>query len=311
MASSSARTFVNDLTIFISKAAKDRRTNLQTITIYICALFNSGGSGRLTLKCEEQTDVDDLLRMIEQRVRTLVSYRTFLKIDTSTTLSEIVMLINSVGRVVTLDYHAYLPGTRQFLPLAPGVADETVMDILRRRIDLAECTQMRTHCKDFFQGRLVCLVESVQCRFADMKVSKDKGLGNRVLHRYISAFGNSLGGHVYFGISQNGLVEGVRITEDDKNDVTCEVTKIIHRMLWPSLVDLPKKGSQWDVFFEPVKNSGGEIIPALYVVVLFIAPCPGGVFTQEPDSYHVVNGEVAKMEFSTWMSCLTAGKLSI
>ena len=41
-------------------------------------------------------------------------------------------------------------------------------------------------------------------------------------------------------------------------------------------------------------------IPSTFVIVIFIAPCFGGVFTEEPESYEMAEGKVERMSFTTW-----------
>ena len=42
-------------------------------------------------------------------------------------------------------------------------------------------------------------------------------------------------------------------------------------------------------------------IPSTFVIVVYIAPCLGGVFTKEPECYEMVKGKIRKMSFITWM----------
>ena len=68
-------------------------------------------------------------------------------------------------------------------------------------------------------------------------------------------------------------------------------------MVWPTECEGPKKGQHWEIFFEPVHD---DVVPSTFVIVVYIARCAGGVFTEVPESYHVVNGEVKKMEYNKW-----------
>ena len=40
--------------------------------------------------------------------------------------------------------------------------------------------------------------------------------------------------------------------------------------------------------------------PSTFVIVIYICPCLGGVFTEEPECYGMVKGKVEKMSFTTW-----------
>ena len=68
-------------------------------------------------------------------------------------------------------------------------------------------------------------------------------------------------------------------------------------MVWPTECEGPKKGQHWEIFFEPVHD---DVVPSTFVIVVYIARCAGGVFTEEPESYHVVDGEVKRLGSKEW-----------
>ena len=51
-------------------------------------------------------------------------------------------------------------------------------------------------------------------------------------------------------------------------------------MIWPPGVK-PRRGNQWDICFESVADPSGGEIPSTFVIVVSVAPCPGGVFEFE------------------------------
>ena len=75
-------------------------------------------------------------------------------------------------------------------------------------------------------------------------------------------------------------------------------------MKWPKESEPADENNdeRWDVHFEPVKDCEDNVIPSLYVVVIFIAQCrPPGVFAEEPECYEIVdNHKVQKVDFATW-----------
>lgn len=77
-------------------------------------------------------------------------------------------------------------------------------------------------------------------------------------------------------------------------------------MIWP-VQNGPKKGEQWDIHFEPVKDKDNNPIPLHFVIVISVAPCPGGVFSEEPESYHMIDGTVKRMSFDEWRSKFWSG----
>ncbi len=126
------------------------------------------------------------------------------------------------------------------------------------------------------------------------------GKGNKFTC-YVSGFANYSGGNMYFGITDDGVVEGEFIpNEEDKNEITKKVEKVINTMIWPETIGQPKRGEHWDIVFEPVLDEKSKPIPSTFVIVIYIAPCLGGVFTEEPECYEMVNGKVMKMSFAAW-----------
>jgi 5-bromo-4-chloroindolyl phosphate hydrolysis protein len=71
-------------------------------------------------------------------------------------------------------------------------------------------------------------------------------------------------------------------------------------MIWPEHIGQPKRGEHWDIFFEPVVDENANHISSTFVIVIYIAPCVGGVFTEEPECYEMVEEKVEKMSFANW-----------
>ncbi|XP_028394616.1 uncharacterized protein LOC114518820 [Dendronephthya gigantea] len=120
---------------------------------------------------------------------------------------------------------------------------------------------------------------------------------------FICAFANYRGGHIYYGITDDGIVEGEVVpNEEDKHDITKKVEKAINKLIWPQKIGQPKRGKHWDIFFEPVIDEAttSDAIPSTFVIVVYIASCPGGVFTEKPECYEMVEGRIEMMSFIAW-----------
>ena len=131
--------------------------------------------------------------------------------------------------------------------------------------------------------------------FADCLVGK----GN-ILSHDVSAFANYAGGHVYCGIKDDGEVEGEFIEEKEKKKVKVGIHNAIEKMLWPKTSEPADRNEdkRWDVHFMPVRDSETDnVVPSLYVVVVFIAQCQGGVFTEGAECYEIVDNQVQKVDF--------------
>ena len=136
----------------------------------------------------------------------------------------------------------------------------------------------------------------------------DRMLKNKLTPQ-VSAFANHKGGHIYYGVSDNGIVEGqlVAVVAKDVNRDSIqnqdEIVKMldteINKMIWSE--GKPERGEHWEVFFEPVLDEHEEPIPCTYVIVVYVAAYCGGVFTQCPESYRIdSNGKKVKIPFGEW-----------
>ena len=66
-------------------------------------------------------------------------------------------------------------------------------------------------------------------------------------------------------------------------------------MIWPQQIGQPRLGN-WEIFFELVKDDDCKTVPSTFVMVVYIAPCLGGVFAEEPECYELVEGKI----MNTW-----------
>ena len=168
--------------------------------------------------------------------------------------------------------------------------------------------QRGSHYQQFFKDKNSAIQESNKVQLKNVKAgpSKRTTLADRMTGKsnkfscYVSAFANYSGGHIYYGIRDDGVVEGELISNEDIIEITKKVEKAINKMIWPEQIGQPKRGEHWDIFFEPVVDENSNPIPSTFVIVIYIAPCLGGVFTEEPECYEMVEGTVGKMSFTAW-----------
>ena len=165
-----------------------------------------------------------------------------------------------------------------------------------------------SHHRHFTKGELVLFSEPKTTQFKMLKAEPEKkitfadrlvGKGNKFSH-YVSAFANFAGGHMYCGIKDDGEVEGEFIDEKEKKKVKVRIHNAIEKMLWPKTSEPADRNEdkRWDVHFVPVRDSETDnVVPSLYVVVVFIAQCRGGVFTEGAECYEIVDNQVQKVDF--------------
>lgn len=295
-------------------ADKQYKTKMTKIIISnTCALLNSGG-GKFVLNFQDPTPcpkhIHDCVRMVEQWVIQFVGPATMSSnIQLEQLPNKILLHIKGNSHLSTVNYNLYLPTHAQVTAVASTDPVGKVKEILERKSCI--CTSnisQGSHQTTFVQGEDSGLIESYSVQFKQLKSTPSKciALADRMTGKgtkltcYVSAFANYCGGHIYYGISDDGKVRGEKITEKDKIDIIKKVSKTISHMTWLGYSGEPRKGKEWDIYFEPVMGTEGNRIPSTFVIIITVVWCLGGVFTFEPESYHVTEGTVKKMSLETW-----------
>ena len=280
----------------------------------VCALLNSHNGGKFKLKIDdggEENKADRLIRTTEHHLETFLdSYTMNNNLGVcELTSEEITFEVEGLSSLCTLKYNIYLPTDAQVLPVKNEETVKKLLDVSRLE-DVPE-TEANVPTK-FVQGRSVGIPESKTVQFKRLskavKRSSGNDFGNRIIsHDFthcVSAFANYCGGLIFYGVGDDGIVRGTEIIEEDKQDLTKKISKYLNsadeqdqtetdtsnKMQWPDNIR-PKKGVHWDILFKPVEDDDGKEIPSTYVIVIFVAPCPGGVFAKEPESYYIFDEE--------------------
>ena len=288
------------------KSTKYKDGKMTEIVNTVVALLNSGG-GKLVLCYESRLPETHLHfgRTIEQKViRFLGSTRMVLRIKTTLLSDRIDFQVDSSDALITLNYNLCLATPNQVIHVLPTDALEEVIKVISR--EKSPMVELSSYLKDFFKGKNVESKEDVNVQFKSLKAAATKRvtLADRVVSKsnklasYVSAFANHRGGHVYYGIDDNGIVEGEEVS--NKDEIIRKVDKAMSKLIWPDYCCKPQRGQEWDIFFVPVKNSEGEVIPSIFVIVIAVGCCSGGVFVDVPESYHIVDGKVEKMSLELW-----------
>ncbi len=311
-----------DHVIFLGQFENNKRYKekvLQEIMAAICAMLNSnGGKVMIHFDTDSSIPVESLpfsqlslvIRILEQSMISIIGgHQTISKINFRDDKDSIIVFIKKADSLITINSNLYLPSETQVIHVSHLEPLEKVYkDIINRKI-VAEHVQRGSHCQIFHKGGNCSFHECKMIEFKNLKANSAKrtkladrmtGKGNK-FSCYVSAFANHSGGHMYYGIDDDGLVEGEWIpNEGDKNEITKKVEKTINKMIWPQQIGQPKQGEHWDIFFEPVLDKDSKPIPSTFVIVIYIAPCLGVVFTEEPECYEMVEGKVKKMSFVAW-----------
>ena len=292
---------------------------LHEIVAAICAILNSNG-GKVTIQFDTHSSIpvdevifsqiSNVIRILEQHMMSIIEKcQTISKIDFSQYKDSMIISIKKADSLVTVNYHLYLPSQEQVVAVSPSEQLENIKnDVMYRKV-IQDPVQLGSHCQLFRKDKNCGFHESKICQFKNPKAKQCKrttladrmtGKGNK-LSCYVSAFANYSGGHIYYGITDKNVVKGEFIpTQKGKEEITKKVEKTINKMIWPKHIREPKRGDQWEIFFEPVVDPNSKPVPSTFVIVIYVAPCLGGVFTEVPECYEMVEGKVKKMSFNTW-----------
>ena len=303
------------MTVKTEKTYKEKK--LKEIMNAIDGLFNSDG-GKLELRYDKsppKKHVDGCIRTIEQKIMELTGAITMALYVQMNKPGPQKVTLNVVGPtnaccLFTLNYNLCFPSDHQVISVPSSEPMEKVKDIMEGKTPTMSPILLESHAKHFVKGQQVDFRESKTTQFKNLKAQKSKNisLADRITGKnnkfpcYVSAYANYRGGHVYCGINDDGIVEGEVITDKDKDEIVKKAAKVIDKMIWPEHCSRSerRKGKQWEVYFEPVKDSEGISIPSTFVIVIYVAQCQGGVFTEEPECYHIVDNKVKKMDFCCW-----------
>ena len=298
-----------------AKHFENKKTK-QKIRSTLCAFFNTKHGGTIEFRPEERpwSDEDKFKRCVEQKIQ--VSAGTnYLCNKTSWDSGKdgkLLITVEQTDELHTVDYNLYLASDTQVLSLKSGDTNvEDVRTILtKRQIPKEKAKVLGTHRKTFVQKTKLGLSESKKIQLKMFKCEKTPNVGlrkrisnnkNKVV-KTISAFANTYGGDIYCGITDDKDILGESIADNsEKEKITAAVAKAINSMVWPQEHGKPKRGEQWEIYFEPVKDHEGNDITNCFVIVISVAPSPVGVFAEQPESYYIGDkGQVEKMPFEMW-----------
>ena len=288
----------------------------------INGLFNGYG-GKLTLLFDTHLSAEEhikvSIRKIEQKICDFtgvvtLAYRLTIVCPTLGSM-EITVAESNTNSIYTLCYNLYLPTNQQVIEISPKDPVEKVRDILCINILSPEAVEPGSHVKEFTLGTAVGFRESKTVQFKQLLAQRtnNTSLAKRLIKQskfpsYVSAFANHSGGHIYVGVRDDGTVQGEKITPQDQTELKKEISKAIGSMIWPDNSDTQDgEEKRWQIDFEEVKSTNGEIVPSTFVIVIYVAQCPGGVFTKQPESYLIKENEAKMIDFHTWKKFIIEG----
>ena len=301
-----------------------RKRFVQEILKTICALHNSnGGTLKLSSSGKYRLNQDIAVRLAEEGSRNVFNiseiYENF-KIHDQTT-DSLTLRIQRSSSLVTMKLNIFFPTETQVLEYLPVKDQWIFLQLMNRKFCKPNENEVPV---DFISKDFSGLKESdtVQLKNLTTKVTTNvttkvttevtTTFADRVIEnkftRYVSAFANHRGGQIYYGIKDDGVVAGEKISDEEKVRVENRIKDEIGEMRCHGHGASGSSGVEWDVTFAPVKKKNGTIIESTFVMIVSIKPFFGGVFTEEPESYHIKKGEVVKIKFDDWLVCFKMEK---
>ena len=317
MPSTTTGTYIDQTTYEVSfskfnEKKKYKEDIVKEIIAGICAMLNSNG-GKVVINIDAGSNdislsqISLVVRIVEQKLIDIIGTNITQNVNFEDETTTVTIFVEKADSLITVNYHLYLPSTTQVVPVPPSESREKVKDDIVNRKVIHAAVQFESHKKAFLKGKKCDLSEAKTVQLKNLKAgtSNCRTLADRMtcqsnkLTYYVSSFANYNGGHIYYGIDDDGVVVGESIPDELELEITKKVEKSINKMIWP---EQPKRNVHWEIFFEPVFDDNSSPIPSTFVIVIYIAPCLGGVFTEKPECYEIVKGKVAKMSFTTWKS---------
>ena len=299
------------------KSYKEQK--VKEIIAAVCAMLNSNG-GKVAIVTTSGNDtpvggslfsqMSLVIRILEQSMISIIGlHRTTSNINFIQDNESMLILVKKAYFLITTSYNLYLPSQSQVVLVSPLEPFEQIKNDIINRKAILEPVQLGSHNRIFRRDTICGIHESktVQFKHLEAHATKRTTLADRIIGKgnkftcYVSAFANYNGSHIYLGITASGVVVGEVIqNEEDKTEIKKKVEKAIKKMIWPEQIGEPKLGQHWNILFEIVLDEHNKPIPSTFVIVIYIGPHLGGVFTEEPECYEMVKEQVKKMSLTTW-----------
>ena len=242
--------------------------------------------------------LDNFWSGLEEKLIKLISPSTYDDVfDRVLKGDEVFLFIRAVNHWCTIDYNLFVSLDAKTLP----PTREKVLDLLSKntfgkkrnsknvgpQVPL-EKLPVDLLPKRFPNGKVLKFHESKQVQFKHFP-SRNGLLHNnnstqlKSLQKYISAFGNGMGGMILLGITDEGKVVGQDMEEESKAAMEERMESIVNGM-GESWRFSPKRKIHWDIKFFPVLGKDSS-----FVIIIYIAGMQnlGGIFVKCPASFEL------------------------
>ncbi|WAR21320.1 SLN13-like protein, partial [Mya arenaria] len=263
---------------------------------HVCALLNSGGGILHMRNLDAERGVvlskhlDTWWSGMEIKMAEILSHDdicNYFDLVGNHDDRDLYLFVKTAEHLCTLKYHCRLPTDTA----THDVTYQSLMRLLVERGEPGTLEDLPLVPDRYVFGRSASELkkETKQIQFKQLCAAKNKQKGTSTLPervcglmvKYVSAFANHAGGHIYFGIADTRAnVVGEEMTHADQRN-------------------LVSRGVHWDVNFYPVENAPKKTVRV--VVVVSVVRFPGGVFTHCPvSSYVSTSGRLEEFTFTQW-----------
>ncbi|XP_067657442.1 schlafen family member 8-like [Haliotis asinina] len=277
-----------------------------------CALLNSAG-GLLHMKNLDHDrqiqpkDLDTWWSGIESNIADILSgddICNYFDLIGNYDDKDLYLFVKTAEHVCTINYHCRLPTDTA----THEVSYQSAVKILSNTGE-AGCLATLPPIPSSFQWKKTeetLKQEGKQIQFKMLTSGRDsnaKSMPDKIRYyctKYISAFGNHQGGHIYFGIEDtSATVLGEAMTEEDQAKTEEKINRKMTSVIWGEEGFVAERGRHWDITFHNI--NGCRTKERRVVVVISVCKFPGGVFTSCPESYYLDQSrQVKAFTYSQW-----------
>lgn len=301
--------------VYISRGIRDPEN--QRVLKLACALLNSGG-GLLHMHNVEHSgkvqskDLDTWWSGMESNLADILSGDDLCNyFDFVGNFDDLYLFlfVKTAEHLCTINYHCRLPTDTA----THAVTYASAVKLLGKSGEVSPLSELPAIPTEYKYGQIeeTLKQEGKQIQFKLLSVNKEQGksFADKVCYfsiKYISAFANHYGGHIYFGVEDStSAVMGEELDADLEAKIANRIQRMMKDFIWGEMGKHPERGTHWDIQFYPVTDCPNN--ERRRVLVMSVCKFPGGVFINCPQSYIVrrsVDGiqSVEQLTFSEWKS---------
>ncbi|NXK43220.1 SLN13 protein, partial [Piprites chloris] len=182
-----------------------------------------------------------------------------------------------------------------------GGANETPLNIQEHDIQDAAARFIKRD--KVLVGEVLGFTETTHIEFKEYSTKSILEYMSKNLPKYVSAFANTEGGYLFFGVDDNGKVTGTH-SNVEKEALKQAVAETIHSMSVYHSCGSEALGVQFQTHTLDVYDQAGCSQGYICAVHIERSCCP--VFHGDPESWMVMDGKIERLRAGKWMELMTA-----